>query len=97
MFEDILTELTPLYEDIVILGDFNENHFDTVNNMACTYCVRNSCTKCKFSDVLDSVGWFNCYSLYRKCKSFAVGSLSNEHTKRFLCSTRLSMTCPSMT
>lgn len=56
VFETTMMELTTSYEDIIILGDFNENQYDVVNDLPCSYCVRNSCTKCQFSDALEVVG-----------------------------------------
>lgn len=56
VFETIVSELSASYEDIVILGDFNENQYDMVNNWQCSHCVRNSCSKCQFSEALDAVG-----------------------------------------
>jgi len=52
VFENIVAELSDAYDDVIILGDFNENQFDKVNNRPCSYCVRNTCTKCQFSDPL---------------------------------------------
>lgn len=56
VFESVVSELATSYDDVIILGDFNENQFDKVNNLPCSYCVRNSCSKCRFSDSLDAAG-----------------------------------------
>lgn len=56
IFETVVTELTASYEDIIIVGDFNENQYDMINDLPCSYCVRNTCSKCRFSDALEVVG-----------------------------------------
>lgn len=56
VFESVVSDLSVAYKDIIILGDFNENQFDMVNDLPCSYCVRNSFTKCKFSEALDAIG-----------------------------------------
>lgn len=56
IFENVVAELTDACDDIIILGDFNENQYDMVNNNPCSYCVRNTRTKCRCSDSLEAVG-----------------------------------------
>ncbi len=94
IMENILSELIPMYEDIIIIGDFNKNLFDSVNGLTCSYCVRNSCTKCKFSDVLDSV--FLRIILKMGDRLYWTFFLPTG-LRKCLCSTRSPMACLNMT
>lgn len=49
--EDVLFDLTVGYEDVLLLGDFNENLLGMVNGQ-CTYCVNHTCTKCEFANAI---------------------------------------------
>lgn len=55
-FEEVLSDLSPLYTDVVVLGDFNENllSIDSVGN--CKNCIRRTCSTCRFSSSLVKFG-----------------------------------------
>lgn len=49
VLENILSELTVSYSDIIIFGYFNENQNYMRNGLPCPYCVNGTCTKCLFA------------------------------------------------
>lgn len=55
VLKDVLLELSVLYDDILLLGDFNENHLGAVNG-TCSFCVNHTCSKCEFANVIDQFG-----------------------------------------
>lgn len=52
VLEETLLELTVQYDDILLLGDFNENFLGALSGQ-CTFCVNHSCSKCEFADIID--------------------------------------------
>lgn len=58
VFENLLLDVSVAYEDILMLGDFNENYLGTVTgNCTTASCVNHTCSKCQFSDILDEFGF----------------------------------------
>lgn len=55
VLEDVLLELTVSYDDVLLLGDFNENLLG-VTSGNCASCVNHTCTNCEFADVVDKFG-----------------------------------------
>lgn len=49
--DDVLSELTSDYEDIILAGDFNQNLL-SVSRGQCVDCVRIKCSNCRFYDVM---------------------------------------------
>lgn len=47
VLEDVLLELAVSYDDILLLGDFNENYLGALSGH-CTYCVSRCCSKCEW-------------------------------------------------
>lgn len=58
VFESLLLDLSVAYEDIVMLGDFNEDYLGTVTGTCTTTnCANHTCSKCQFSDILVEFGF----------------------------------------
>lgn len=55
VLEDVLLELTVRYDDVLLLGDFNEDLLGAASGQ-CTFCVSHSCSRCEFADVIDRFG-----------------------------------------
>lgn len=55
VFEDVLLELSVSYDDILLLGDFNENYLGSITG-ECSYCASGSCSKCEFASIVDRFG-----------------------------------------
>lgn len=54
-FNDVLSELTPNYADVILLGDFNENLLCNMDG-SCKHCVQRTCSACRFKSVLNTFG-----------------------------------------
>lgn len=54
--DDILSELVPLYSDVVLMGDFNENLLLHSSDGVCRKCVLKTCSTCRFRLSLDRFG-----------------------------------------
>lgn len=55
-FEAVLSDLSVSYNDVIVLGDFNENLL-TVNSMGvCSKCVGSTCSVCRFLNSLVKFG-----------------------------------------
>lgn len=52
VLENVLLELTVQYDDVLLLGDFNENILG-VSDGQCEFCVSRCCSKCMFADIID--------------------------------------------
>lgn len=69
-----LSELTPYYEDVILVGDFNENQlFSSIGQ--CPDCVRVKCSKCKFYELLCK---FSLFSVGKGPTHFPVGYNSSQ-------------------
>lgn len=57
LFEELLLDVTMVYEDVFIVGDFNENCLSSLDGgCASARCVNRTCTNCQFSDILANYG-----------------------------------------
>ena len=50
--KEVLLEVTVSYQDIILLGDFNENYLGAISG-TCTYCRNGTCSKCEFADIVE--------------------------------------------
>lgn len=55
VLEDVLLELTVSYDDVLLLGDFNENFLGAISGQ-CSFCASRSCSKCEFADIIEKFG-----------------------------------------
>lgn len=57
LLNDALTDVICRYDDVVIVGDINENILSSFSNRRnCPKCVGGTCSICRFLDVIDSHG-----------------------------------------
>lgn len=54
VFEDVLDELTVSYDDVLLLGDFNECLLSAYGQRGC--CVNRTCSKCEFAGIIAKFG-----------------------------------------